>query len=182
MKKRTKGEWQHHINCSMGSVPLNAVRATTATRDVTFQTEFGAAVDKQVATVVSTADLSVLIAHPDDATLMRATPASLKRTEAETISLLEHVQHQIATSLQDAGVTYISNNKQMERSDPRKFHRGAFASRSELFFKNRGELQEEGLRQQMHALRFDPSTFQLFDEGVLKKALSLAAIAGRYKE
>lgn len=137
-KERTLDEWKALARSRLGAVEESAAAEYHDVADHASQTTFGDPTkDQSVATVISTADLSRLIPQPDASTLMRSTLPSLRRAERDAVTLLEHVQRDLAYHLQDAGVSYDASAFDEVRQKGRSFEDTAsgFTSRRQLRFK-----------------------------------------------
>ena len=109
-------------------------------RDMETQSEYGKEKDEAVATVITTADLRGLIPIPDDATLLRSTIESLRRTETQAAELLRHIQRELSLHLEDAGLSYedsvLDALQQVGSYKLGSAHDTSFASRRQLAFQD----------------------------------------------
>ena len=110
---------------------------STATVNQNQQTEYGVKQDANVATIVTTADLRSLIPVPDDATLLRSTHASLRRCEQEATTLLKFVQRELASEMQESGVSFAPSALDKVADVTRKIRGSAaiqFSARQQLTY------------------------------------------------
>jgi hypothetical protein len=105
------------------------------------QTVFGTSKDAAVETIVTTADLGLLIPMPDDATLLQSTKASLLRYEERAAVLQAFLQRELTIELQDAGVGFgpslIDRVYHSAALDNRKL-RADYQPRKQLAFQQQG--------------------------------------------
>lgn len=137
MGRRSADEWREHALRVLGGVhgDVDAAGALpNAVRDEGQQTEYGEAVQRGCATIVTTADIGQLIPIPDSATLLRSTPESLRRCEREASELLRHIQRDLQVQLQEAGVSYsVTELDVMQQQSNRPT---LFAQRRQLAFQS----------------------------------------------
>ena len=141
------------------------------------QTDFGTKRDANVATIVTTSDLRQLIPIPDDATLLRSTHISLKRCEQEATTLLRFVQRELASEMQESGVSFAPSALDKVAEVTKKVRGAAaiqFPPRKQLTF--HGESERSSLQigdangSTRHSFAQNESSYRFYNDSMRKRA------------
>ncbi len=148
----SKKNWKEHAlrKLDRGTTHLfsedDALRAVPTVTQ-TSQTDYGTKQDANVATIVTTADLRLLIPIPDDATFLRSTHASLKRCEQEATTLLRFIQRELASEMQESGVSFAPSALDKVAEVTKKVRGAAaiqFPARKQLTFHGESDKATQG--------------------------------------